>query len=338
MIVHNLVNKAFRFADRAVGKLFGSYVSERQKLQDGTVKEHYGPRAHLHWQNLNDNERGKPKGVPYEGRCWLWFRGFGERDRNIGFSWNFWHPHWLFNFHVAFKDESDVQFGLGLWPVSFHLSFENFFPRRFKDWWHAKYEYSGREVWIYATRDESITGGVNFCWNFWRDPDGGSMKKTWREKIVTFPDVILSPLFGRIKHSEETLEDKDITIPMPEGMYEGKAKLSRSTWKRPRLPFTSHVRHGAWVDIPIGIPYEGKGENSWDCGEDGIFGIGTDKPSYPALIARVVEHVLSQRKKRDGNMYAKYPDPALRKTEFEKRRAEAEVKRARGEDQPMSAS
>lgn len=145
MIIHNLVNKAFRFADRVVGRLFGSYVSERQKLQDGTVKEHYGPRAHLHWQNLNDNERGKPKGVPYEG----------------------------------------------------------------------------------------------------------------------------------------------------------------------------------------------KGENSWDCGEDGIFGIGTDKPSYPALIARVVEHVLSQRKKRDGNMDAKYPDPAIRKASFEKRRAEAKAKRLRGEDQPM---
>lgn len=341
MTIHNLVDKAFRFADRLVGKVFGSYISERQKLKDGTVKEHYGPRVHIHWQNLNDSKRRDA--VPYEGRCWLWLRGFGDRrDNNIGFSWNFWRPRWLFSFSFGLKTgEEDVEVGIGLWPVSFHFHIDTLFGDRFNDWWKKKYRYGGRQFWLYSTIAQEIGGWVNVVFHLWEDPmEGGESKKGWRKITnfyLNFPDCVLSPIFGKLKYTDETLETKVINIPMPEGVYQGDAKLSRTTWKRPRLPWVSITRHGAHVDIPIGIPYEGKGENSWDIGEDGIFGIGTDKASYSALIARVVEHVLERRRKNDGNMDAKYPDPATRKFYFEKSRAEAAAKRLRGEDQEMCA-
>lgn len=334
MIIHRIVDKMFRIADRVVGKVFGSYVSERQKLKDGTVKDHYSPRVHIHWQNLNDNKRGEPKGVPYEGRCWLWFRGFGKRRNNsVGFSWNLWRPHWLFSFSFGVKtDEEDVSVGVGVWPFSFHFHIACLFPRSFNDWWMKKYRYGGREFWFYSTLAEEAAGWFNVVFHLWEDPmGGGGCKKGWKrltDFYLDFPDCILSPVFGKLKFTEETLETKVISIPMPEGVYQGDAKLSRATWKRPRLPWVSLMRHGAHVDIPIGIPYEGKSENSWDCGEDGVFGIGTDKASYPALIARVVEHVLDQRRKRDGNMDAKYPDPILRKLQFEKRMAEKQTTEA----------
>jgi DNA (cytosine-5)-methyltransferase 1 len=61
-------------------------------------------------------------------------------------------------------------------------------------------------------------------------------------------------------------------VPMPEGKYPAVAKVERCTWKRPRWFGRTEIR--AWLDIPKGIPHAGKGENSWDCGDDGLFGIG----------------------------------------------------------------
>lgn len=52
------------------------------------------------------------------------------------------------------------------------------------------------------------------------------------------------------------------------------------------------------LNIPKGIPFAGKGENSWDCGDDGLFGIGGD--SIDDAIRRAQEAV-TERRRRYGH-------------------------------------
>jgi len=133
-------------------------------------------------------------------------------------------------------------------------------------------------------------------------------------------DLSLTPrtFLGR-NRSEVTIEDRGETVvPMIEGAY-------RATWERRRYT-TYHTAplgrlldaivgpssHASVVlDIPGGIPVEGKGENSWDCGMDGIF--GTSGETVERAVANAVGAVLRGRKQYGGphNLTAPTPVAAL---------------------------
>ena len=238
----------------------------------------------FHWQNLNDR-LGSPhhprKGWPVNGRCWL---HWGERSV-AHFEWNLWSR--FCGVSIGRGEEEDLQCHLAFPPFSFWfgiaLGWRSRTPKQVEvcihDW----------AVW----------------WRLWRDPMGGwdrSVPK-WRDGNFDLPDF----LFGRTKYSKVELEQKEVVIPMPEGPYQATAALERCTWKRPR--WFAKTRDSVWMTIHgNGIPHQGKGENFWDCGEDGLCGIGGD--SYEHAIARAVESVLESRKKYDGNLLAQYPNPA----------------------------
>jgi hypothetical protein len=84
---------------------------------------------------------------------------------------------------------------------------------------------------------------------------------------------------------------------MPEGCYAAKMKKTRSVWKRPRLPWNSFDRLDADIRIEGGIPFQGKGENDYDCGDDGLWGTGCTGHNEAHAVAVVVESVLNSRKK-----------------------------------------
>lgn len=65
----------------------------------------------------------------------------------------------------------------------------------------------------------------------------------------------------------------EIMVPMPEGNYPASVTLERSTWGRKRWPWGRKVQYSTDLEIPGGIPHPGKGENSWDCGDDGLYSI-----------------------------------------------------------------
>ncbi len=97
----------------------------------------------------------------------------------------------------------------------------------------------------------------------------------WRVEVlisvggIQFDDLIL----GKAKHNLEVIKEGDTMIDMPEGKYETHYKIQRRTWSRPR--WFPKMKEEVSFDIPIGIPHEGKGENSWDCEMDATFGCGT---------------------------------------------------------------
>src|SRR5690606_25314615 len=78
----------------------------------------------------------------------------------------------------------------------------------------------------------------------------------------------------------------------------GKASLYISTWKRPRWPFATRIRRVQIdMDKDEQIPVMGKGENSWDCGEDATYGITVAADTIEAGVAKLVESILRSRRR-----------------------------------------
>ena len=136
-------------------------------------------------------------------------------------------------------------------------------------------------------------------------------------------------IFGRQIFITERPRDYDIKkgfIEMPEGKYPALFSFETRVWFRSRSPFRK-MRYDTWVEIPIGIPESGKGENSWDCGEDALYGTGISGKTKAEGhdIGRAAAHVrecsLRTRAKR-GDPECWPMSPEDRAIQLEKQRAE----------------
>ena len=85
----------------------------------------------------------------------------------------------------------------------------------------------------------------------------------------------------------------------PEGTYQAHAVLEELVWSRPRW-FKERMTRVDF-EIPNGIPHAGKGENSWDCGDDATFGMSTGEcKSIPEGIGKLVGSCLQTRIRYGG--------------------------------------
>jgi hypothetical protein len=135
-----------------------------------------------------------------------------------------------------------------------------------------------------------------------------------RHFYIHFTDVI----FGRRKYSEEVYEEGETSIDMPEGVYKATYKRFISYWKRPRW-YKVQSLHRIEIDIPVGIPHEGKGENSWDMGMDATFGVTMPADKNKSMYQITKEFAISCLKTRQkyGSLHS--PDYAKWKLEGEVR-------------------
>lgn len=242
------------------------------------------PKLYLHSQNLNEDRGGNPKGLPWHGRLWMnWNDKFLLR-----FEWVLWSRS------CGISVKSDAEDG-GLLlhaafpPVSFYLSLPIL-----KKW-------SGyRHKTLFDLAIHNWTAWWQFGGN---EMEWSSQTPKWKHGSFHFDDFFL----GRTKFESKIIETRNVQIPMPEGVYQGKAKMEESTWKRARW-FTRR-ESSIWIDVERGIPHEGKGESDYNCGPDAVHGCGVTGTSYPAAVAHYVEVVLKNRKKYNGSMDAKYPPP-----------------------------
>lgn len=132
-------------------------------------------------------------------------------------------------------------------------------------------------------------------WSFWTDPMSWSSKTPkWRHGNFNFIDFAL----GRDKCEHDTIEARDVLVPMPEKAYPAKAELQRWTWRRPRWFAKTIMRVS--IEIDGGIPLPGKGENSWDCGDDATFSITCMAKSIPEGVGILVGSVLRDRVRYGG--------------------------------------
>jgi hypothetical protein len=123
---------------------------------------------------------------------------------------------------------------------------------------------------------------------FWVEPMDGKVR------VWDIGDWI----FGKPVYSSREREKREIVVPMPEKAYAATATLSEASWTFPRW-FTTRVTR-VEIDVPEGIPHEGKGENSWDCGTDATFGMTCAAKSIPEGVGKFVGSCLRDRVKYGG--------------------------------------
>lgn len=231
----------------------------------------------FHWQNLNEGD---------SKRYWLYGRAWWGR-----LAWEWCIPtgsRWSITFGGG-DSSRDLMFCASVpWLLTFYVTFKDVLP---KDWIKWDFDRGGdRQIGCYFHE-----------WTFHYDIWVGTMAswsrtapwcRWWRQGSIDFADLVL----GRRRHQLEVLQQGiPVVIPMPEGVYHGIAKIERRTWKRPRWFAFSRV--STVIDCPKGIPFAGKGENSWDCGDDGLFGWGAEGRSLAKAICHGVEIVLESRKR-----------------------------------------
>lgn len=287
------------------------------------ARENGDHKVWFHSQCLNeDSNRLRKMGLreqdfPVHGRCWLhWGKG-----NNMEFCWDLLSDRFGIGLSTSYC-EHHLTGHVQVPPLSLFLSVEADWAHAIHSWISDRNKEQGRqfgpgrwEVFGFRIHDDSI------WFDLWHDGDEWrSSDPKWKRFSLNVPDFIL----GSRKYTSEVVSEHDVLIPMPEGAYPAHVKLTRDSWKRARWPRPLVLRRYD-VELKIPIPFQGKGENSYDCGEDAIYSQHGCGEKLEDAIAGVVESVLRNRRRYDGNVLAKYPPPEERA----KKMAEEAAKRAK---------
>jgi hypothetical protein len=245
------------------------------------------------WQNLNEIADGVDGSGWREGRCWWWVPDFDfgtwrwAQGRCFEFSWAHWRPG---------KTITDFAFGWHLWPRTKWAE-----PR-----WQVHVGFLGGSWWFgvpdhdsWSRRSGLYLFGDHFN-VFWRWDDSVHPPERGWQRSWFLLDLVL----GRAKYrSIVTQVEVDVPIPMPERAYRASVTLHLDTWERPRWPWAKRIPR-ATIDMEEGdqIPFPGKGENSWDCGEDATYGITLPAKTVSEAVAGLVGSVLRRRERHGGSV------------------------------------
>lgn len=247
------------------------------------LKENYREprRFRWHWQNLykEDHPTAKLSAIR-DGRGWL---RFGRAV--LGMQWVvFGRP--TFGISIATGDEEQLSGFIQLVFFSFYWSLEGIkLLDKIID------ERSTREVSV-RVHDAAL------WWTIWSNPNvWHNTDPKWRDGCFHFDDFLL----GKNDYSIREEPPVNVIISMPEGDYPATVTLSEQVWKRPRWPI-ARKRKGANVDIkaPGGVPIPGKGEMSYNCGEDGFTSIGTSATTIDGAVLAAIDSVNKRRLRYGG--------------------------------------
>jgi hypothetical protein len=284
------VEQLEKFLNLALVRMFGTSNGER--------------RVWVHMQNLNEDKSGEVKGPPLHGRAWLKaLMAKGRAFELIRVEWVLPSSRIGTGVGLDLGDGETLTARIALPPVALYFGFG--LPRiiagavdrmRLHHWDIFDVSWNSGEG--------SIDGGF-LMWSVWHDQHSWtSGTPKWRHGSFCPRRLIL----GNAKHLSRDIESVNVNIPMPEGNYPAVVTLKDEFWDRPRWPFPVYVRR-ANVKLPVPIPHEGKGENSWDCGPDAIHGMTCPANNVEDAIAAVVQSVLRNRRRYDGDIMRQYPKP-----------------------------
>lgn len=235
----------------------------------------------FHWQNLNEKKRGRTGSGIIHGRAWLYL---GETT--LHWEWHLWSRSCRLglDFGGGWRDD-DLLLSFAFPPVSFYFGVSLPFKGRLK------------KLLPSEPRECCISVHNWALWiNPWSNPlEWKSSDSWWRKgKTIHFPDLFL----GKQKYiNVEVKPPQRVEIELDGRIYRGTAKFEHARWKRP-LWFALE-KDSTWIEMDRGhgLPHSGKGENSWDCGDDALCGWGVDGHSVPKAIGSGIERVLGYRKK-----------------------------------------
>lgn len=215
---------------------------------------------YFHSQNLKKDHR--EKGL-VNWRCWWKISNRTQFTFSISIPSDFWHID--INLCENGWQEQAIGFSIACPLFALWFGFEN-------NWLYDQLEK------ITKRKDEKYTDGRSiglsyhggtFWFSLWETPmESRSSDPKWWKFNFDPADFFL----GKPKYAELVKERGDIKIDMPEGVYDATFKRFISYWKRQRSLHEKSISRIEIV-IPVGIPHEGKGENSWDMGMDATFSI-----------------------------------------------------------------
>lgn len=185
--------------------------------------------------------------------------------------------HWGWGF---FKPTSLLLVGVGLRGACVYLRSFHFYV----SWGDYEGEHGRWEV--------GWSDGALRIEHPWVRPDGWCRSDPWWKHAIRLP--IVDWLLGREECTTRESQPVDVFVPMPEGSYRAVATAVTHVLTR-RWYWPSRRRESVWLGIPGGIPHSGKGENSYDCGDDGLWAIGGD--TIDEAIGNAVASVLRSRRR-----------------------------------------
>ena len=269
---------------------------------------------HAHWQNLNEDREGNIKGsILWDGRAWFrpWGYGTSHRRPEIHWSWCFPTSHCMAEIDVGAGDCNDgVNLTLACWLFFFSLTIEGILPKWFlkRGCQKAlKTEWMGYEYMAWPRRTGIRFFDKTIWFDIW-DWDAGwdCRQPKWMAFNFDIPDFFL----GKAKYNSKSLTPipikEGLLIP-GEGIYPVEITLTEDSWERPRWPWPTVIRR-AQIECKRPIPEPGKGENSWDCGENATYGLTTPASSAEEALQHLRDSVMSTRERYGGKNWK--PDRA----------------------------
>lgn len=212
----------------------------------------------IHW--LNESE-GIKKGWRRAFLYRLWFHFTQRKCVHIEVASNI-------DFGISItREEWDLQFHLGLIFFSIFFTLEGFF-----DYFHPNGDekvYEGREL-SFKIHHWTI------WWNIWTDPNSWSSKTPkWRNGSFDMVQTLFGPnCCGTHVHAEY----RNVSFNWRETDYNiDKVEFITREWYKPRVPkwIWNPKKTGADITFDTSQPPQraGKGTASWNCGDDGTWGI-----------------------------------------------------------------
>lgn len=268
------------------------------------------------WYLINDNRRSIARGMEAkgsilrEGRFYLNYYGYHA----LKLSWNLLGGTVLGGWKDWLSADAEIRLSYEEDPgITLHLSLSRLIavwitiglPRRWLTSWMLsdrtfgiKLGYIGDIAWItFAHAQWAEDCGMT---DYYRrqNPRTHTDLQLWPgwELKIKWPPV-LDWVLGRAKHHKTDVQSTYVKIPLDNKEYDGKLTIEQRYFKRPRWPWAYRRAYTSYLEVKSPPRFAGKGESSWDCGDDAIYGFGTNELRPASVVGLYVKRVLENRER-----------------------------------------
>ena len=257
------------------------------------------------WHYMKDSKRERNE-CKKDGR--IYNGTFFSRRLFIKFWEISMHFEWctsrsIFSMGINFDGggDEDMLFNFSLLGLSFYFGISCKILRKLAP---RKYPY-----------DRSIEASIHhniFWWELWVPDDWDRERDRWRRGNFSLNPVKI--IFGNNKVEYTVREERILPILFSEKTYQVKIQLKRRFDYPKRARWLGKYRYCYDAEVTGDdkcIPFPGKGENSWDCGEDGLYGQYGQGKTFGDAIGGIFDSVMKSRL-RYGNGWNYVPEKMRR--------------------------